>query len=205
MSWRVFTDGTTHVDGPRDGGRAEVARARIASEKEHGPVRGPWAVSGKEGGRLALELSSSLLSMAAVTDTSAAAMTGRLREAACTGAAGPAVHAASAMCPITSIFGRRTLLPRVLGATARWRWVAVAKSSERGGNRGNPYAWHAFAKPRQHSASRNVSRARRRKSWRHVFARRRAGEAPPGARRELKDRMCLPASAPREDILSSSA
>ena len=48
--------------------------------------------------------------MAAVTDTSAAAMTGRLREAACTGAAGPAVHAASAMCPITSIFGHHTLL-----------------------------------------------------------------------------------------------
>lgn len=45
-------------------------------------MRRPWAMSGKEGGRLALELSSSLLSMAAVTDTSAAAMTGRLREAA---------------------------------------------------------------------------------------------------------------------------
>ena len=73
-------------------------------------MRRPWAVSGKEGGRLALELSSSLLSMAAVTDTSAAAMTGRLREAACTGAACPGVHAASAMCPITSIFGRHTLL-----------------------------------------------------------------------------------------------
>ena len=98
-----------HVDAPRDGGRAEVARARIASEKEHGPVRRPWAVSGKEGGRLALELSSSLLSMAAVTDTSAAAMTGRLREAAYDGAACPGVHAASAMCPITSIYGHTLL------------------------------------------------------------------------------------------------
>ena len=58
--------------------------------------------------------------MAAVTDTSAAAMTGRLREAAYDGAACPGVHAASAMCPITSMATQRCY-------TCVGQWGATAR------------------------------------------------------------------------------
>ena len=117
------------------------------------------------------------------------------------------------MCPITSIFGRRTLLHvcRAVGATARCAVVAVAKSSEHGLQTRTVSEVYEGARNLQTAPAERFARRELwaelspREAWRHVFARRRAGEAPPGARRELKDRLRLPASAPREDILSSSA